>query len=84
MHAWVESEPAVATMVRREWINILQKLSLVFEHASIREAGAVLQSRYVATEHARSTSRQTAHKYITVVTLLVVLHDRPRVLSVSL
>ena len=75
MRAWVESEATHATVRRGNWVNVLQKFSLVLEHARILELGAVLQPANIATEHAGSASGQTTHENVLVLYGLLMQHD---------
>ena len=75
MRAWIESEATNATVCRRNWVNVLQKFSLVLEHARILELGTILQPANIATEHTGSASGQTTHKNVLVLYDLLMQHD---------
>src|SRR5205823_14500802 len=67
MRAWIKAKSASTAKIGRDRVNILEKLSFILERPSILEAGAVLQSGNIATEHAGATPRQTTHEDIFVV-----------------
>src|SRR6266487_3729908 len=74
--ARIESEPASTTILSIDWVDILEVLTLVLEHASILETGAVLQFCNIATKNTGSASVQAAHEHILAVTFILVLHSR--------
>ena len=76
MHPGIKSKSAITPAPTSQGINILQKLSLILEFARIFKAGAVLQSRNVAAEHAGPASWHTAHEHILAIPYLFLVHSQ--------
>ena len=80
MRPWIEPKPAGTAVFKVEWINVLKMFAFIYRQGradvegGILEAGAILQSSDIATEHARPASVQTANEDILAVAFIVLQH----------
>ena len=76
MRTRIESEFARTAVDLGNGVNILQKLTLVLDYAGAFKAGAVLQSRNVATKQTSSASMQTTNEHISESAIIPLLKAR--------
>ena len=80
MGPWIKPKPARTAAFKVEWIYILKMFPFIYRQGranvegGILEAGAILQSSDITTEHARPAPVQTADKDILAVAFIVLQH----------